>query len=384
MFKKFNIKPLSLIFVLMLLFALGINKNLALAVSAEDLTEDLVDVINDSDLMNEIPEEAKGFLNELGISPKIEDAVRLVPRDFFRLIAREIKRACLKPIRITATSFGIALIGTLVYGLKTSFMESSVASVFSLVSVLSLVGFISPPIISLIKDTAIVIKSSCHFMLSLIPVMSALIASGGFNLANAGYTTMLFFFCQLVVRICSEIFVPIMSMYFALSITGSIMPDVSLSSLLQGIKKFVSWGLALLTTGFVSFLSIQTVVNVNADKLGFKTAKFLVGSFVPAIGTAISDALSTAYGCIGLIKNTLGGFGIVIIILSFMPILLKLSLWYFCLNITKELCLIIDAKEISKVLNGASFCVGILISVCFAIGLVLIVSVAVVMIWISP
>ena len=214
--------------------------------------------------------------------------------------------------------------------------------------------------------------------------MGALIASGGFKIAKAGYQAMLFFFCQIVVSFCSKVFVPLMGIYFALSMTGSIASSISFSSLTSSIKKVSVWGLNLMATIFVSILSLQTIVSVSADKLSFKTAKFLVGSFVPAIGTVLSDAVSTAYGCIGLIKNTLGGFGVVIIVLSFLPIIIKLCLWYFCLNITKELSSVVGAREISQILSSASFCIGILISVCFAVGLVLIVSTTVIMVWVSP
>lgn len=341
-------------------------------------------IIENSQLMDSIPDEAESYIKDLNKSINLKTIISLSPKDFLYFLKSEIKSAFLKPVRVMATVFGIAAISSLAFGLKSSFMEGSVGAVFSAVSVLSLVGFISPPIIKLITETAMTVKNSCNFILSFIPIMGALIASGGFKIVKAGYTAMLFFFCQIAVSVCSNVFVPIMGMYFALSVTGCLVPSLSFSSITSAIKKVAVWGLNLMATVFVSFLSLQTIVSVSADKLSFKTAKFLVGSFVPAIGTVLSDAVSTAYGCINLIKNTLGGFGVVIVILSFLPIIVKLCLWYFCLNITKELTSVIGAKEISGILNSASFCIGILISICFAVGLVLIVSTTVIMVWVTP
>ncbi|MEG1447753.1 MAG: hypothetical protein RR048_04540 [Oscillospiraceae bacterium] len=360
----------------------------SVAAFADNSTDELVEKYLDSVPMDEasekIPSETKKIFDKMGLDINLKELMKISPKEFFGIILSEVKAYISKPLKVTATIVGIIIINSLCFGLKNSFMEGSLGGVFVMVSVLSLVGFISSPIIEIIKETSISIKYSCDFVLSFIPVLSAVIIGGGFATAGSTYTIMLFFFCELMSTVCSKFFTPFMGIYFALSVLGSIVPEISLSSVSETIKKAVVWSFSLMTTVFVSFLSLQTIVSVGADTISFKAAKFVVGSFVPVIGNALSDALSTAHSCVNMMKNTIGAFGIIVIAIGFVPLIIKLCVWYLCINICKELGNLMGTSAIAGVLGSASFCIGILISIVLCFGLIVIVSTTIVMVWVSP
>ena len=52
-----------------------------------------------------------------------------------------------------------------------------------------------------------------------------------------------------------------------------------------------------------------------ADGLGLRAAKFLTGNLVPIVGGVVSDSLELAAGCSLLIKNALGAFAALGVIL---------------------------------------------------------------------
>ena len=134
-----------------------------------------------------------------------------------------------------------------------------------------------------------------------------------------------------------------------------------------GIKSVVCWGLGILTTIFVGMLSIQTIVGSGGDSLMLKTSKFLVGSFIPVIGGTISDAVGAAKGCVQVLKSVVGSFGILVAVLSFLPALLEVCLWYLAVRVLAWVGLMLDAKEVSSLLSSIAQTFSILLAMigCF-------------------
>ncbi len=83
----------------------------------------------------------------------------------------------------------------------------------------------------------------------------------------------------------------------------------------------------LTITLFSGITAIQGIVTKSADGILINTAKFSLNNFIPIIGGFASDSLETVISCIGLIKNTVGLIGIIIIIsLLVMPIVKMLAI----------------------------------------------------------
>lgn len=83
----------------------------------------------------------------------------------------------------------------------------------------------------------------------------------------------------------------------------------------------------LTITLFTGITAIQGIVTKSADGILINTARFSLNNFIPIIGGFASDSLETVISCIGLIKNTVGLIGIIIIIsLLIMPIIKMLAI----------------------------------------------------------
>ena len=73
--------------------------------------------------------------------------------------------------------------------------------------------------------------------------------------------------------------------------------------------------LTFLVTIFLGVITLQGVTVAVADGLGLQAAKFLTGNLVPIVGGVVSDSLELAAGCSLLIKNALGAFAALGVIL---------------------------------------------------------------------
>ena len=97
-----------------------------------------------------------------------------------------------------------------------------------------------------------------------------------------------------------------------------------LAVLIRRVGLFIT-GLSI--TIFSGITTIQGIVTKSADGVLINTARFSINNFVPIIGGFASDSLETVISCIGLIKNTVGLIGIIIIItLLILPIVKMLAI----------------------------------------------------------
>ena len=84
-----------------------------------------------------------------------------------------------------------------------------------------------------------------------------------------------------------------------------------LSKLLQN----VSVGIIGIFLTIFRVLSVQGTATAVADGIAVKTAKFVTGNFIPVVGRMFTEAADTVISASGLLKNTVGIIGLVILCL---------------------------------------------------------------------
>jgi len=119
----------------------------------------------------------------------------------------------------------------------------------------------------------------------------------------------------------------------ALSIVSALSPIFNWNGITNIIKKTVTVTLGFLSTVFVGLLSIKGLLAGAADSAAAKGAKFLIGSFVPVVGGAVSDALGSIVSSLSLVRGATGAFGILAVLLIALPVFAELLLWLLTLNL---------------------------------------------------
>ena len=325
-----NMKRCLIIVALLFLFSFN--------VSAEDLYSEQYEISGAESLYDDLSLSAKSFFEEYNIEPKNPNWVnQITAGNIFTKIFEFIKSGGAAPIKS-----GLQILGVIVLfagantfkGLKT--YKTAMTYIFTLVMSASLLV----PLFSLIDSLIGAIKGSSTFMLSFIPVYSGILIAGGQTATASGMSFLLLGAANIVSSIASFVIVPLMSCYLAIGLVSGVMPENSGVVLGDGIKKVAMWILSLTLTLFLGLLSIQTTVNAAADGLGLKALKFMVGSFVPVAGGALSESLATLTASVKLLKSSVGIYGVVALALTNIPIILELVLWRvvtFALSAVSEL-----------------------------------------------
>ena len=173
--------------------------------------------------------------------------------------------------------------------------------------------------------------------------------------------------------------VPLMGVYLSICMVGNLAPGVQVNAVAKAVKSLVTWALGLLLTVFVGLLSLQTMVASSSDTVASKTAKFLIGTFVPVVGGALSDAFSTTQGYMRLLKTAVGAFGILAAALTFLPILLQTVRWYLTVGVAAAASELLGVRQVGEILKGAARPLGLLLAVLLCFALLVIVSTSLVL-----
>ena len=128
------------------------------------------------------------------------------------------------------------------------------------------------------------------------------------------------------------------------------------------IKQIISWSLKTLLTIFTAYLSITGTVSGTTDAAALKATKVTISSFVPVVGSILSDASEAVLVSVGIAKNAAGIYGIFAILSIFLSPFLKLGTHYLMLKATSSICSLFGSKNICNLINDFSTAMGLILA----------------------
>lgn len=335
----------------------------------EKILEEQYEASGANQLMDALPEGVEERLNENGIeSPSAQDMQQMDIFSFFKQIFSSALQFLKSPVIILALSFGIILICALFESFQST-LHHSMNGVLQAVAALALCGVILTPMVNCIQMVASSIKGMGTFLFCFIPVFTTLISTSGAPAAAMGYNTALFGTAQLISTVTAHILLPFAGIFLAVSVCCAVSGQFNLSSLTGTIRKIIVWGLTFMVTIFVGIFSAQNMVVASADSLTVRTAKFMSGSFVPVVGSALTEAVGSVMGCLGVIKNSVGAFGIVVCMLTFLPMIFLVLFYMAVVKLSGCAADILGVKNIPILLNAVYDTLTILLAflICYAV-----------------
>ena len=324
-----------------------------------------------------LPDETKEFLEKNGIDPQNDNWLSAIePKNVFSHIWSFLKSGAKTPIAAGAIILCLTLISAALSGMDVK-GASSVSTGYAVA--LSAVAAISAPIFSVISAAVSALQGCATFMTAFVPVFAIIVTASGKAATSLSMSALLLGACQAVNLIADFIIMPLMSGYLAISISASVSPLIEKSGIADGIKKICYWTMSLLTTVFLGILSIQTAVNASADTLSLKTAKFIIGSAVPVAGTALSEALTTVTASMGILRTTVGIYGVIACAVLFLPLVAELIMWRLCFNLTSVISDLLSVGKITVILKSADTVFSVLIGIILLTAALFIISLGVVL-----
>ncbi len=223
------------------------------------------------------------------------------------------------------------------------------------------------------------VSSLVGLMESMIPTVVVLMAGSG-ALTSAGiFHPMMLATINLIAVLTKNWVLPAMMLATVVELVSYWLPRFSLSNLAGLFRQIGLTLLGGLMTVFLGVMAVEGAAASVADGVMLRSSKFLVGTFVPVIGSAVSDAMQAVLGSSLLLKNAVSLVGALAIIVLVVFPLLKLMVMMFLYRVAASATEPLAVDGMSKSLNTMATAIGWLVAIGGAVALMFFLIVTVVL-----
>lgn len=267
----------------------------------------------DDDIRRRLP--AAG-LRDVLLDP--QGGLRLNPVELALEMLRYLLQEVLVQSRLLGQLVVLAVLCGLLHNLAGSL--SKAATEFGFLAAYLVVIFIGLQSFSLAADIGRgTLATMSGFMLSLLPLLSTMLAAVGAVSSAALFHPMLVTSVTLVVNLIERVVFPLLFLAAALGVVGRIATEFPLTRIAGLFRQGAVTALGFFFTLFLGVMVIRGAIAPVADGVALRAGKFLAGAFIPVVGGMMADAMEVVMGGSLLIKNAIGVFGMatLLILLAF-------------------------------------------------------------------
>lgn len=328
-----------------------------------------------SGVYQNLSDEASRALSELGVTSADADALSAL--SFENVMAALSKMAgsgMTAPLKGLITMTAVLLLCSMLTAYQNSLTESG--ETVQTVAVLCLSGAVAVPAVGFIGTAGDVIAQCANLFLAYIPIMAVMLAASGKAVSSASYQALTVAAGQGVMRVSSDMILPLLHIFLGIAVSSGIAPQVGLGGFLSLITKLTKWLLGFVMAVFTAVLSLRQAASGALDSLGSKAARFALSSFVPVVGGALSEAYKTVQGSLHVLRSGLGIFVILALAFTFLPVLLQGLGWSLCLFVGKALAEALGVSHCAKLLEALGTVFSTLTAVLLCVPAVLLIAAA--------
>lgn len=249
------------------------------------------------------------------------------------------------------------------------------------ISVLPMAGALSISLLTagsldaLIGLGAETVRELALFSKVLLPTLAAATATAGAMVTATVQQVTTVFLVDVLLNLINSILIPMVYLYIGVLTASCCMQDNRLALVAETIRKVLTWILTAVLMGFTVYLSVVKIVSGATDGTQVKLARTAISGVVPVVGKIIADAAETVLLGAGMLKNTIGIFGMLAIFAVCIQPFLQLGVQYLVYKFTAFLSGLIGTPEIRRLIDGLGSAFGLVLGMTGACALLLLVSV---------
>ena len=152
------------------------------------------------------------------------------------------------------------------------------------------------------------------FMVALLPLLIALIATFGQVITISFFHPIIIFLIHISGILTTNFIFPLLYLSALLMIVSHLNENFQATHLAELFKTISLSIIGIFFTIFLGVMSVQGTASAIQDGVALKTTKFITGNFIPVIGRSFTDAADTFLAAALLLKNAIGIVGLIIIV----------------------------------------------------------------------
>ncbi len=269
-----------------------------------------------------LPESQKGSLYQF-----IEGEKRFSIQEWFQGMVKFLFYEILANGKLLGTLILLTIFSTLLQHLQTAFEQNTVSKIAYAIVYMVLIIIALNSFHVAISYTEEAISRMTSFLLALLPLLLALMASSGGVLSAAFFHPVIIFLMNTSGLLIEKIVLPLLFLSALLYLVSTLSEQFKVTQLAQLLRNIGIGLLGAFLTIFLGVLSVQGASAAVSDGITLRTAKFVTGNFVPVLGKMFTDAADTVISASMLLKNTVGLIGAaILLIIALFPAIKVLAL----------------------------------------------------------
>lgn len=202
---------------------------------------------------------------------------------------------------------------------------------------------------------------------------TAAAVSGAVTSAAAKYAASALFI-EILISVGRSIVLPLIYAYIATSIGGA-----ALGGGLESASKLIKWAavtaLTTLVLVFTVYLTVTGLISGTADAAATRLAKTALSTALPVVGGIISDAAASVVSGTSMLKNSIGVFGMIVVLAVCIIPFMRLGMSYLIFKGAAALSEPMGDGKLSKVINAVGTAMGMMLGLCGSMAVMLYISI---------
>ena len=316
-----------------------------------------------SALYNSLSDEASLALSHLGIpSADLNALSKLSFEGVMQTLLGAAGESFSAPMKGFLTVLAVLLLCAMLSAYHSS-LTTDIAETVQTVAVLCLSCAVAAPATAFITSANGVIANAANLFLAYIPLSAVMMAASGKTFTALSYQAANIAAGQCVVRVSSDVILPLMNIFLGVGITAGIAPEARLQGFLSLTTRAARWLLGLVTAVFTAVLALRQTASSALDTVSGRAARFALSSCVPMVGGALSEAYKSVQGGVQALKSGMGVFVILALAFTFLPLLLRGVGWAVCLFLGKAVAEALGIAGCAQLLDALGTVFSTLIAV---------------------
>ena len=226
----------------------------------------------------------------------------------------------------------------------------------------------------MIRMAAETVTEMSEYEKLLLPVVTAAMAAqGGVNSATALYAGSAFFNTVLS-ALLGKLLLPVQYLFLGAATAGAALGNDTLKALKNSIRDMILWCMKTLLSLFTAYLGITGVVTGATDAALTKAAKTTISTMIPIVGGILSDASEAVLVGAGVLRSSLGLYGIFAILAVFLEPFGKIGVQYLILKGAQTMCALFGTKRSVELIGDFAEVMRMLLAITGGLCLLLLVS----------
>lgn len=245
----------------------------------------------------------------------------------------------------------------------------------SLIGILAIAGVCIGNVNSLFGLVTSTLAQTETFSKALLPTLTAAMAAAGTPTSAIVKNSAIVLFSDVLITIINRVLLPCTYAYLALITANAALGNDTLKQLSNLIKSGISGTLKLLLTLFTAYITISGTISGTSDVLLEKSTKLALSGAVPVVGGIIAEASQTVLAGAGILKNSIGVFGLIMVLGITVSPIIRIGLNFFAIKLAAAVAAPASPAGITKYIESLSDVFALMLGMTAASALVLLIGI---------